>query len=164
MRNYYKEGNITQESIELCRKTWIQYLRKPHIKKHKGFLESRHTRSKRCCLGHACFVLGLKRDTDFDGDVAYWNDNPGSYHPIQRYNNSSFTKLPPRASAQLNIDVNGTFHKPIKLNVHPYDMEYTCLSSVNDNTNLTLPQIADIIEEQLKAGNIKESKYVKFSK
>lgn len=50
---------ITRSQILANRQTWIDFLMKPGRKKAKGFLDIGN--GNRCCLGHACIALNIKK-------------------------------------------------------------------------------------------------------
>ena len=58
------------------RKKWLDYLREPGRQKTRSKLEDYANNEARCCLGHACKVLGAVRD-DWGTHIVY-DDLSGS--------------------------------------------------------------------------------------
>lgn len=56
------------EEVKASRQKWIEFLRKKGRKKSFGYLDQGN--GERCCLGHACYVLGVEK-VDIDEGFAY---------------------------------------------------------------------------------------------
>jgi len=61
---------ITREQVLENRKIWINFLKKKDRKKAYGALDEGG--GKRCCLGHACYVLGIERRNDGPDHPIYY--------------------------------------------------------------------------------------------
>ena len=125
----------TPEQIDENRQKWLSVLRAPESKKALGVLESSEDPNARCCLGHACHALGLKR-TEPAGSRYVHYDSKSQW-------------LSKNARRALRIDSTGYFRKPIIIN----GKKLTNLSQVNDWTSLTPQEIADVIEDQFDNNN-----------
>ena len=125
----------TKEEINENRQKWLAVLRDPESKKVTSILESTGDPNARCCLGHACHALSLKR-TMYDKSRYVYYDY-------------EFRQLPLRACEALEIDTNGSFKEPIVIKDH----NFYGLTGVNDGTSLTPQEIADVIEDQFKNNN-----------
>ena len=128
---------ITQEQVNENRQKWFAVLRAPESSKAVGVLESRTDENSRCCLGHACHALGIARTVP--------NESAPEY---VRYDSES-KWLPPAARRALRINANGNFKRSIEIN----DTVLNSLSQVNDRTELSPAEIADVIEDQIRNDN-----------
>ena len=137
----------TQKQINEYRAKWLAQLRSPKAKKTTLKLEDFKKPNKRCCLGHACHALGIKREV-LESNYSLGNS-------IVHYENEP-TYLPEEAYEKLDITSEGRFVTPVELDhIHKYykgDV-YKNLARINDHTALTPAEIADVIEEQFKANN-----------
>ena len=139
---------LNREEVNNNREKWLKFLRSNGINKAKGHLEtpkSYGVKNSRCCLGHACHILGFKARHGVRSN----NDD------VVRYNSANLT-LPRAAREMLNITKEGKFLIPVEVKGKKCTHSYISMAHLNDNTSLTLKEIADIIEEQLKAGNVIE--------
>lgn len=78
-----KTENLTREDVLKARETWINFLVAKDRKKAQGYLDKGG--GERCCLGHACYILGapkikVTRPTtsatyDYEGDESYPSEN-----------------------------------------------------------------------------------------
>ena len=131
-------------------KIWLAQLRDKSALKTHGKLEDANTPNSRCCLGHACHALGYKRkvfECDLGGPDVFYDDQVAS--------------LSIEVQNDLGIDSVGTFRKRIRLDESRIKYShlkpvFQNLSDINDRTNLTLGEIADLIEAQLKTDNFVE--------
>ena len=140
----------TQEEINENRRKWLDQLRDPEAGKTTEKLESSVKSNERCCLGHACHALGSDREACADG-IVYYDGEEGI--------------LPRSVEQKLNITHRGDFKEPIIVKfmkredlpygLRPYGTErqVSDLIEVNDFTELTPQQIADVIEDQFRTGN-----------
>ena len=135
--------NITREEAW---EKWISYLRSDEAKRHKGSLESATDENARCCLGHACHVLGIERHLYSEEE-----DLNGVFYGQER----SLAFLPREAAELLGISRRGGFKQFVDVQDNPNFPPYgiTNLTAINDNTELSLHEIADIIEEQYQNDN-----------
>jgi len=120
---------------------WLKQLRSDEAEKHVGFLENYYNNKKRCCLGHACHVLAPEiRDVK----------------NMQVHYGKMCGLLPRNVAKLLNITLAGDFHethlisdlqKVIPGLIHTSDQDrFDSLTEINDHTNITLSQMADLIE------------------
>ena len=130
----------TQEQIDENRRKWFGVLRDPESKKAVNKLESYTDKNARCCLGHACHALGIERKV-----MKFANG-------IIVYENKSDT-LPFSVCNMLNIQNTGKFKKEVLVGDEPY----WSLSRINDNTDLTPQEMADVIEDQFENDNLEEA-------
>ena len=140
----------TQEEIDENRRKWLAQLRDPESKKTTEKLESSIKSNERCCLGHACHALSADREAFADG-IVYYDGEEGI--------------LPRSVEQKLNITHRGDFKEPITVRfmkrvdlpvgIRPYgtEIEANDLIEVNDFTDLTPKEIADVIEEQFRTNN-----------
>lgn len=144
---------LDRSKVNEERQKWINYLRSDDIGKMVNKLEHKYENNRRCCLGHACHVLGLSRRI-----ASTHNRLLVSYKSNTRAKDSSVDNLPVEAQLKLNLDRRGQFKQCIMItkDVYGTDRHICNLQQLNDKTDLTLSQIADIIEEQLKLGNFVE--------
>ena len=130
----------TQEQIDENRRKWLAVLRDPQSKKKVNKLEDLDNSNVRCCLGHACHALGIERKVVYfpNGFVAYGNKTE---------------TLPFSACNMLNMEPNGKFKKEVLVEDEPY----WSLARINDNTDLTPQEMADVIEDQFENDNLEEA-------
>ena len=121
---------------------WLKQLRDPSAKKAIRQLESAKT-GGRCCLGHACFVLlpPQSRETNQYDEVLY-----DGYKAL----------FPPSLAKLLNVTRGVKFVHPIVISKDGDEVEVISITGINDGTDYTLFQIADILEEQRAKRNLKE--------
>ena len=127
--------NYTREQIDENRQKWLAVLRDPKSKKALGVLESSKDPNARCCLGHACHALGLKRTEPSESRHVHY-DSKSQWLPIS-------------ARRALKINPVGRFGKNVIIN----GKELSNLCQVNDWTSLTPQEIADVIEDQFDNNN-----------
>ena len=136
-------AHYTQEEIDENRREWLAQLRDPESKKTIGELESYDDTNERCCLGHACYALNIHCDINITDRTVSYDTEAG--------------KLPNSACRKLNIDRIGRLNNDILLSDDDeYDNFYISnLTTLNDDTDLSPQEIADIIEDQFKTNNFK---------
>ena len=138
---------------------WLKQLRDPNVQKAVGTLETCKdpTNPPRCCLGHACHVLipetrhvkHIERKTK-DGivervaEVFYGKEDE-----------AESGLLPESVARLLNVTPYVMFHNKILGREGNIYGGYRKMTFVNDNTPMSLSEIADLLEEQRKAGNLK---------
>ena len=130
---------VTKENRRHYRQKWLDFLRGEGRRKAKGLLEKIAGYDKenpRCCLGHACVALGMKGVKDNTNMI---------------YDGSS-ALLPLSAQIQLGISSDGSFKECVSVG----SATYSSLSTINDCTDLSPADIADVIEEQFKNDNFEE--------
>ena len=129
---------------------WLNVMRNPESGKTTGELEDPINPSERCCLGHLAYSMKAdRRRNNIGPSVEYFYSGSDSW---------STTYLPVSLAKELDMDKIGSFIKPITVDgivkFNGAITEFNSMSELNDDTDLTSAQIADIIEEQWEVGNI----------
>ena len=139
----------TKEQINEYRARWLAQLRSPHAKKGRCELETPEVQVRRCCLGHACHALNIRRHTNIMVGTRLTSKTV-------LYDNES-SVLPESAAVKLNITPSGLLRTPVKVknNFGEY-FHVNSLTKLNDNTPLFPSEIADFIEEQFENNNLRE--------
>ena len=128
-------SNISLDQPEV--KLWFEALYNTYAKKHKRALEKYDEPEARCCLGHLCHALHVKRDVDeINGIVKYKDKGKDSWE---------ISILPKEVAILLDITMDGSFIRPISIK----GVLHGNLVRVNDRTDLSLPAIAEIIKTQI---------------
>ena len=132
-----------KDSIQYWREQWLEQLRNPESEKVTGMLEDPHCENARCCLGHACYALGIEREESVNQEYVYYD--------------GEWEVLSGEVAEMLDITQNGNFVHDV--NIADYFPEYLpnkymCLSDLNDRTSLKPQQIAVILEDQFAKGNM----------
>ena len=122
---------------------WLSILRDPESKKLRNKLQSSTIETKRCCLGHLCYIVGAK---------VIEPDSKTSYLIYHYKKDWSSATLPIDLYMELDITPIVHFIEPITYKEHT---NITSLGKLNDKTAITLPEIADIIEENIKNKNFR---------
>lgn len=156
--------------VATARQQWLNYLKEPGRKKAQQRLVSYVDYEARCCLGHACEVLGAEF-TSFDENSEGWDDG---FRSSDRVNGYKFgkegvaeTRLTPEIAEKLDLDATGGFREPVKLELsdddtiqfeHDVQTSFTIhsMASLNDETHFTPYQIAVIIEAQMRENNVRD--------
>ena len=126
---------------------WLAEMRKPETCKHKAELENFYNANEMCCLGHAC--KALKEPLDL-----LYTRGDGSVHV-----EGLTSELPDSVSRALGITNAGSIRDgkvielekwmETKFDFDRFDRSVSStgtLISLNDSTDLTIEQIADVIE------------------
>ena len=120
-------------SILENRRKWIDHLKDPSTKKFGKLLESISDPEARCCLGHACHVLGAVRCV-MAGSVFY----DGSRTVLSQY-----------MVDQLGLHTNGgRSNDGSKLG----KWNYSTLSVINDHTDANPQEIGAYLETVIMGG------------
>ena len=133
--------NITDQEIYNNRMKWIEYLKRPETRKHKGSLEDFEDPECRCCLGHACHVLAPDTRTVINSDEQVFYDEHSASMPdklvlaLGLYNDLGGA-----------ANIGETYLNVPK--VHPT----TCLADLNDNTKITPQEIGAYLESVIMGG------------
>lgn len=126
---------------------WLERLRDPVSRKHQGGLGSIAYECFRCCLGHACDALGVERDKARE-DQLRWDDKVFYTDGVK----TSSDVLPAEVAKLLDCTDVCMFSASY------YDDgtedEHENATSLNDDTWLSMPEIADILEAKRAAGEI----------
>ena len=140
------------DSIETLWSRWLARLREPTSRKVTGCLEHPYGEGM-CCLGHACDELlpeearcEVVDDTETGEIVIKWDDED--------------CVLPHTLAHDLDMETSGHFRTPIVLadyglaHEDKAEKEAASIVVVNDRTDATLDQIADILERERDKGNL----------
>ena len=138
---------VTTDTEEAWR-LWLAFLREPGREKTEGKLEDVEHPEQRCCLGHACHVLGAERHADeHEGEVLYDGREDEFTVPLAKL---------------LNVTPTVYFRRPApvpKPRSHTFEgtgvtVGFLSAAKLNDDTDLTPAEIADVLERERAAGNI----------
>ena len=124
---------------------WLKVLRSPLSQREKGRLENGTYSEARCCLGHLCHALDIPRHQSGAGTMVEYGDVDDK--------DISWSQLPEYVVRQVGISRNGDFFKAVEYK----DEIYHCLADLNDETDITPQEIADVIEREAKADNLLSS-------
>lgn len=130
----------TRSQILENRKAWAEFLMKPGRRKAMGFLDRGD--GHRCCLGHACYVLGIKRKNA--DDVIYYAE--------------SYELAPKSLMQKLGLWSNdgASRHYGHVLNIFPekssQHRDIKDLASANDETNASPQRIGKYLMTVLEGG------------
>lgn len=141
----------TSEQIIENRWKWIKFLQSPERKKAKAVLDRGSDR--RCCLGHACFILGIESNrsseyalTSYDG---MFNSPPNELRKMLGLRSTLGYIVD---SDKLNIYRTSNDDK-LRIDDERYEGETVvdlalgmCLSTINDQTDVTPQDIGDYLE------------------
>ena len=108
-------------------KKWLDIARDLSMKKAKGQFQLPGTQKSCCIIG--CGIVGLY-GFDFKGSLDFHSEES----PLK----------------QLGLTRHGYFETPIEID----GQEFLGLTSLNDHTDLTLPELADIVEQEICSGNL----------
>ena len=144
------------------RRRWLAFLREDGRKKLTGWLENPDDPEARCCLGHACKVLGATREVVENDDSP---DETGREWPRRVQYDGGYAALPRTVAGNLDIDLNGRFVEPVAIDAARVSADYfdlneagqaliPSLAEINDSTDLNPWEIAGMIEEQWLFGNV----------
>jgi len=127
-----------------ARLRWIDHLLKPDTKKMKRMLESYDSPHARCCLGHACYVLGADRKVE---DQRIY------------YDSCSATLPTPIIDKLCMHDDLGHGKDITKLLLNS---EYNSLSSLNDATEATPQDIGKYLMTVIRGGDLTPFREIKL--
>ena len=108
-------------------KKWLDMARAPDMKKSKGCFQLPGAQKSCCIVG--CGIVALY-GFEFKESLNFHSE----YSPL----------------AQLGLTKHAYFENPIEVDGNTY----LGLLSLNDGTDLTLPELADIAEENIRSGNL----------
>jgi len=144
-------GEYTRKQIRENREMWIAFLRTPGLKKQVGVLE---VGEARCCLGHGCVALGVPETGKRAASVKpYVNSSAKVRVVATKYGNISpeYTYAPKELMQAVGLHFNtgalaggGNFQFAGRC--------FTSLSELNDKSDATPAQIADILEAHIEGG------------
>lgn len=127
-------GFTPEDAVE----RWLQVLRDPKSKKAYRKLEDAEDNNKRCIIGHLCHAVRLFRQQKEDR-VFYGSDFQHAGTPVEL--------------VDLFYNEDTEFHD-FEVPIQVGRRKIQVLEVLNDNTNLQLPELADIIEHQWKNRNL----------
>lgn len=126
---------------------WTEALRSGKYAKTVGFL---HTVNGWCCLGVLCDVAGL---------AGHKEVNEGAYSYF-----GEIAQLPAQLAKHLDINENGGLHVPLTFDKdrdgRADNEAHHSLANINDDTNYSFSQIADVIEQKHAAGHLRPYSYL----
>jgi hypothetical protein len=123
---------------------WVKFLKKGKYKKGLGYLIEIDGRSKKyCCLGVACKIFNAPKYLK-NGFIP--NEDPNNVIFFKDGKGSTSIMLPRALAKELNIMIDGSFKEPIS---GAYGEKVCSLTKLNDETDLTLPEIGRILEKNL---------------
>lgn len=130
---------LTKEVVLANRQKWIDFLLNKRVRKTKGMLDD--GKGGRCCLGHGCYALGVKRKCvkvpGTEGITEYSYEGETSYAP---YSFQEMVGL---------IDQCGTF---IDGPVNVYGFEVGTLADLNDMTKMRPWEIGVALADMIMGG------------
>lgn len=135
--------------VDKMRQKWLAYLREPELKQARHKLQRVSIPEARCCLGHACVLFAEPQGTKWFGDqryIVYGRDEQPSI-------------LPRDLAKRLDVTQRVHFTQPRYIPCKwPDDTEteehITSAVELNDCTPLSLHEIADVLEDQMRADNL----------
>ena len=139
----------TSEEINENRQKWLDQLRNPEAGKHQRQIEDVANPSKRHVMGHACHVLGAERDTYEDKFVTYKDAEDMQFYNGLGRSMTSAGILPYTVAEKLNITRHGRFN----IELYRDRTFFRNLTLINDKSEMTLHEMADIIEKQFANDN-----------
>lgn len=131
----------TRSQIRANRQKWIDFLMVKGRKKATGLLDKGG--GARCCLGHGCYVLGIKPERSDGGSWIYYDDAsemaPKSFVEMV----GLWTQEGSTFNENSDIDVFGN-KNPIKM--------FESLAEVNDETNASPKKIGEYLLSVIEGG------------
>lgn len=125
--------SISDKEILENRKKVIEFLKSPTLQKERYRLENAYDTNRRCCLGHMCHVLHLKRAV---------REINGIEHVLYDEHN---TTAPDTLIKLIGLnDKWGSFYKDGGVQ--------DCLSNMNDFTEMTPQEIGVYLESVIMGG------------
>lgn len=133
---------LSREKILENREKWVNFLLDPSRKKTQGRLEAGNNYQHRCCIGHACSVLEIKRTSQRVGHanaVFYGDGMEDSIAPSELLELVGL------------IDVEGSFNKPFNQRDEEGNFKARIYSLVqmNDETDMTPQEIGQFIKDNI---------------
>lgn len=130
---------ITRSEILANRQKWIDYLKRPETKKETHRLENPMDTDARCCLGHACYILGAERVERHDRIEYFGNEN---YTPHQIVEELGLYDRTGRIIGSSAFDNYTNFE----------EFSFYSLSVLNDMTDITPQKIGEYLESVIEGG------------
>ena len=141
----------TRGEIRKNRETWIAFLRTPDLKKQVGVLE---VGEARCCLGHGCVALGVPESGKKPASVKQYVDSSAKVRVVAtKYGiiSPEYTYAPKELMWSVGLYMNTgavTNSGSFVFDGKPYGS----LSELNDKSDATPAQIADVLEAHIEGG------------
>lgn len=139
-----------RDEILANRLKWIKYLNNSARRKATGVLEEFKDSGSRCCLGHACHVLGLKRRKIHE--VGYWGDKVG--HPYIYYgeNGDLDSEIAPKQLVEILGLWSESGHVESDEGIPYKEVSYESLADLNDDSEATPKEIAEYLKKVVEGG------------
>lgn len=125
-----------RSEIRANRQKWIDHLKRPETKKHTGALESFEYPDRRCCLGHAAFVLGAERKVR--NSIVFYGGDSGLLSKVLQSKLGMYT-------------IDGTCEPKTSLFTQSSSSN-TSLAGINDHTIATPQEIREYLESVIEGG------------
>lgn len=138
----------SHEEVMENRRAWIAYLKSPEAKKAKHQLETTDMEGNavgRCCLGHGCHVLGVKRTKEEGRSVRY--DGRFDYAP-----HSFMSKVGLYRENGAFIGRDTPFGNDGSIYISMFERCANSLAYLNDSTELTPQAIGEWLETVIDGG------------
>ena len=132
------------------RQKWYDFLRVTGRQKTKRLLEDYRNPEARCFLGHACHI--------FLSDTREVKTNPEGINEVWYGDGVKENNILPESLAVLlDITPSCQFRNPVYIGTNDYGSTvsyYDRVSDLNDFTDMSLADIADVLEEEDGEGNL----------
>ena len=149
---------MKQQELLDNRNKWIKALLDPSTRKATGVLEEIDSSGKvlgRCCLGTGCSALGVKRIVGDMKNVGYYNAK--DEHTYVFKDNSEYAECFSQEFANLvglydKEGYRGDYNCPEKTEITIRQHKSPCLSSLNDETEITPQEIGQYLRTVIQGG------------
>ena len=139
---------MTRAEILANRRKWIARLKRRTTMKYQGALESTDNPTHRCCLGHGCNVLKIKRAVDTRTGVICYGTGAGAVFGGE----SAVAPIEFVDAVGLTGNV-GIFDTEDRYEYIMCDgVEIDSLAELNDITDWTPQQIGELLENMIEGG------------
>ena len=135
-------ARYTRAQVRANREKVIAFLQEPERKKAIGRLDAGN--DHRCCLGHMCFALDIKRSH------TAWIDNNG--REMFGYGLQEQYSIGPTELVQM-VALNTNIGEAIGQKTYLGDFQYGALSSVNDKSDATTQEIGAYLATVIEGGD-----------
>jgi hypothetical protein len=139
------------EEVKANRRKWIDFLREDGRKKAVDALDVGN--EERCCLGHACFVLGVEQHVS----VSQENSN-GIFYGKGWNCGAAPAELIELVGLRSSGGSFAPFTFAVEMNLQ--SLMITSLAELNDKTNYTPKEIGDFIESHYDYVFLNEEEYM----
>ena len=146
---------VTQAETNEAWEKWMAFLREEGREKAYGMLEDHDSPERRCCIGHGCVAVGANRSIE--------PNEHGNDHVLYEGQSACFAtsmcklfNCSPCVDFKERVKIDAMYVNTENLeSFAKNDFLFTDAAQLNDNTTLRPGQIADILEREWKAGNIR---------